>query len=162
MSTRSVVHWRASSSRSSISASSHRLHKARDEAQSQLQELTQHISGDSAKLSVLREAVAAAEPQLEQLREDHEFRQESLREAEARLADWQQRWETHNRDTGEASRAGEVERTRVDYLDRQALEADRRREALVNERAGLDLDALAGRSSRSNCAMKPRRPRWTV
>ncbi|RBL01982.1 chromosome segregation protein SMC, partial [Xanthomonas oryzae pv. oryzae] len=113
---------------------SHRLHKARDEAQSQLQELTQHISGDSAKLSVLREAVAAAEPQLEQLREDHEFRQESLREAEARLADWQQRWETHNRDTGEASRAGEVERTRVDYLDRQALEADRRREALVNER----------------------------
>ncbi|MCF5925451.1 chromosome segregation protein SMC, partial [Xanthomonas perforans] len=51
---------------------SHRLHKARDEAQSQLQELTQHISGDSAKLSVLREAVAAAEPQLEQLREDHE------------------------------------------------------------------------------------------
>ncbi|MCC5096479.1 chromosome segregation protein SMC [Xanthomonas campestris] len=122
---------------------SHRLHKARDEAQSQLQELTQHISGDSAKLAVLREAVADAEPQLEQLREDHDFRQDALREAEARLADWQQRWETHNRDTGEASRAGEVERTRVDYLDRQSLEADRRREALVNERAGLDLDALA-------------------
>uniref|UniRef100_UPI000D55C480 chromosome segregation protein SMC n=1 Tax=Xanthomonas fragariae TaxID=48664 RepID=UPI000D55C480 len=122
---------------------SHRLHKARDEAQSQLQELTQHISGDSAKLAVLREAVDAAEPQLEHLREDHEFRQEALREAEARLADWQQRWETHNRDTGEASRAGEVERTRVDYLDRQSLEAERRREALVNEGAGLDLDALA-------------------
>lgn len=122
---------------------SQRLHKARDEAQSQLQELTQHISGDAAKLAVLREAVAAAEPQLEQLREENEFKQEALREAEARLADWQQRWEHHSRDTGEASRAGEVERTRVDYLDRQALEAERRREALASERAGLDLDALA-------------------
>ncbi|HYP71726.1 MAG TPA: chromosome segregation protein SMC [Variovorax sp.] len=122
---------------------SQRLHKARDEAQSQLQELTQHITGDAARLAVLSEAVAAAEPQLEQLREENEIKQEALREAEARLSDWQQRWEHHSRDTGEASRAGEVERTRVDYLDRQALEADRRREALVGERAGLDLDALA-------------------
>ncbi|MEQ4574185.1 MAG: chromosome segregation protein SMC [Gammaproteobacteria bacterium] len=121
---------------------SQRLHKARDEAQSQLQELIQHISSDSAKLAVLQEAVAQAEPKLEQLREENEFKQEALREAEARLADWQQRWESHNRDTGEASRAGEVERTRVDYLDKQAMEAERRREALVSERAGLDLEAL--------------------
>jgi len=122
---------------------SQRLHKARDEAQSQLQELTQHITGDAARLAVLKEAVDAAEPQLEQLREENEFKQEALRDAEARLADWQQRWEHHTRDTGEASRAGEVERTRVDYLDRQALEAERRREALAGERAGLDLDSLA-------------------
>ncbi len=79
---------------------SQRLHKARDEAQGQLQELTQHIGGDAAKLAVLREAVAAAEPQLEQLREENEFKQEALREAEARLADWQRRWEHHGRDTG--------------------------------------------------------------
>ncbi|MEE7546850.1 AAA family ATPase, partial [Xanthomonas sp. Kuri4-1] len=97
---------------------SQRLNKARDEARSQLQELTQHITGDGARLAVLREAVETAEPELEQLREENEFKQEALREAEARLADWQLRWETHTRDTGEASRAGEVERTRVDYLDR--------------------------------------------
>ncbi len=122
---------------------SQRLNKARDEARSQLQELTQHITGDGARLAVLREAVETAEPELEQLRDENEFKQEALREAEARLADWQLRWETHTRDTGEASRAGEVERTRVDYLDRQALEAERRREALAGERAGLDLEALA-------------------
>src|SRR5690606_32801945 len=46
-------------------------------------------------------------------------------------------------EAGEAARAAEVERTRVDYLDRQSLESDRRREALSAERAGLDLDALA-------------------
>ncbi|WP_305804876.1 chromosome segregation protein SMC [Stenotrophomonas sp. YIM B06876] len=121
---------------------SQRLHKARTEAQQALAELGQHISGDEARLGVLREAVDLAEPQLEQLQEDNEFRQEALREAEARLADWQQRWESHTRTTSEASRSGEVERTRVDYLDRQILEADRRRESLIGERAGLDLEAL--------------------
>ena len=35
-----------------------------------------------------------------------------------------------------------AERTRVDYLDKQILDADRRREALAAERAGLDVDAL--------------------
>ncbi len=122
---------------------SQRLHKARDETTQALAELGQHISGDEAKLTVLREAVDLAEPQLEQLQEENEIKQEALRDAEAKLADWQARWEAHTRNTSEASRAGEVERTRVDYLDRQVLEADRRREALSAERAGLDLDALA-------------------
>ncbi|MCF7752074.1 chromosome segregation protein SMC [Bacillus subtilis subsp. subtilis] len=122
---------------------SQRLNKARDEAQQALDELGQHISGDQAKLMVLREAVDEAAPRLEQLQEENEIKQEALRDAEARLADWQQRWEAHTRSTSEASRAGEVERTRVDYLDRQVLEADRRREALSAERTGLDLDALA-------------------
>ena len=122
---------------------SERLHRARDETQQALAELGRHISGDEARLAVLREAVETAEPQLEQLQEDNELRQDALREAEAALADWQQRWESHTRDTSEASRAGEVERTRVDYLDRQILEADRRHQALVAERSGLDLEALA-------------------
>ncbi len=120
-----------------------RLHKARDETRQALAELGQHIGSDEARLVVLREAVADAEPQLEQLQEENEFRQEGLREAETALHDWQQRWESHNRNASEATRSGEVERTRVDYLDRQILEADRRREALAAERAGLDMDALA-------------------
>ncbi|MGH8088798.1 MAG: chromosome segregation SMC family protein, partial [Stenotrophomonas sp.] len=122
---------------------SQRLNKARDETQQALAELGQHISGDESKLIVLRDAVELAEPQLEQLQEENEIKQEALRDAEARLADWQARWEAHIRSTSEASRAGEVERTRVDYLDRQVLEADRRREALAVERGGLDLESLA-------------------
>lgn len=121
---------------------SQRLHKARDETQQALAELGQHISGDEARLMVLREAVDAATPQLEQLQEENEIKQDSLREAEARLGDWQARWEQHSSQSSEASRSGDVERTRVDYLDRQVLEADRRRETLQSERAGLDVDAL--------------------
>ncbi len=121
---------------------SQRLHKARDEAEQALAELGQHISGDQARQTVLDTAIEAASPQLEHLQEEHEIRQDSLREAEAALAQWQQRWEQHSRQSSEASRAGDVERTRVDYLDKQLLEADRRREALQAERAGLDVDAL--------------------
>ena len=120
-----------------------RLFKARDEAQAALAELGQHIDDDQTKLTVLREAVDEATPRLEQLQFDDESKREALHDAEAKLADWQQRWDAHSRETAEASRAAEVERTRVDYLDKQAFEADRRREALSGERMGLDLEALA-------------------
>jgi chromosome segregation protein len=35
----------------------------------------------------------------------------------------------------EATRAADVERTKIEYLDKQGLDADRRREALAAERA---------------------------
>ncbi|MBP6796995.1 MAG: chromosome segregation protein SMC [Luteimonas sp.] len=120
-----------------------RLHKAREETRHALEEIGAHISGDESRLEDLQAAIAEADPQLDALREDDGIRQEALRNAEEALADWQQRWDAHNRDQNEASRAGDVERTRVDYLDRQSLDADRRREQLSGERALLDLDALA-------------------
>src|SRR5690554_1070315 len=120
-----------------------RLVKAREETRHALEEIGAHISGDQARLEELQAAIAEAEPRLEALREDDGVRQEALREAEEALADWQQRWEEHQREQNQAARAGDVERTRVDYLDRQALDADRRREQLQAERAALDLEALS-------------------
>ncbi len=120
-----------------------RLQRARDEAQAALSELGQHIQGDQSRLHVLSAAIAEAEPQLSGLQADDGVRQDALRDAEAALADWQQRHDTHAREQSEATRAGDVERTRVDYLDRQAFEAERRREQLASERAAFDLAALA-------------------
>ncbi|WP_202840520.1 chromosome segregation protein SMC [Luteimonas saliphila] len=120
-----------------------RLHKAREETRHALEEIGSHISGDQARLETLQAAIDEAEPQLASLREDDEVRQEALRNAEEALADWQQRWEAHQREQNEAARAGDVERTRVDYLDRQSLDADRRRQQLEAERGALDLAALA-------------------
>lgn len=120
-----------------------RLQRARDEAQSALAELGEHIGGDQARLQTLQAAIAEAEPELARLQADDGVRQQALREAEAALADWQQRWDKHAAEASEAARAGDVERTRVDYLDRQAFDAEQRREQLAAERAALDLDALA-------------------
>lgn len=122
---------------------SERLLKARDEARAQLAEIGAHIDQDQLRLDTLHESIADAEPRLAQLQDEDAVRQDMLREAETALADWQNRWEAHNREQGDAAREGDVERTRVDYLDRQSLEAQRRREQLQAERAGLDLEALS-------------------
>jgi chromosome segregation protein len=120
-----------------------RLQRARSEAETALAELGVHISGDESRLGELQAAIAAAEPEHARLRSEDEAQQGALQQAEAALADWQQRADAHGRDRAEANRAADVERTRVDYLDRQALDASRRREALAAERANLDVDALA-------------------
>lgn len=122
---------------------SSRLQRARDEALAQLSEIASHIGSDQARLDALRDALENDEPRLETLREEEVARQDALRDAEQKLADWQQRWDAHARAQSEASRAAEVERTRLEAFDRQALEAERRREALSNERTGLDVEALA-------------------
>ncbi|MFC5578199.1 chromosome segregation protein SMC [Lysobacter niabensis] len=120
-----------------------RLQRARDEAMNQLAEIATHIGSDQSKLDVLRASIEESEPRLEQLRIEDDARQDALRDAENRLNDWQQRWDAHTRAQSEAARAADVERTRIEHLDRQSLDADRRREALTSERAGLDLTALA-------------------
>jgi chromosome segregation protein len=120
-----------------------RLQRARDEAQSALSEIGGHISGDQQKLDVLRESVADAEPQLAAMQADDGARQDAWRDTEARLADWQQRWDAHSKAQADATRAGDVERTRIEHLDRQILDADRRRQQLGAERTGLDLAALS-------------------
>src|SRR5690606_35636758 len=78
-----------------------RLQRAREEARSALAELGEHISGDEAQLQVLRAAVEEAEPELARLQADDQARQEALREVEAKLADWQQRWDAHAREQSE-------------------------------------------------------------
>ncbi len=120
-----------------------RLQRARDEAQQALSEIGLHIDTDQSRLDGLRMQIAEAEPQLDTLKEADGDRQQALHDAETRLADWQQRWDAHSRAQSEAARAGDVERTKVDYLDRQSLDADRRREQLTSERGALDMTALA-------------------
>ena len=120
-----------------------RLQRARDEAMQALSEIGLHIENDQQRLDTLRAGIDEAEPRLEMLREEDGARQEFLQEAEGKLADWQQRWDAHSRDQAEASRAAEVERTKVDYLDRQSLDAERRREQLNGERSALDVNLLA-------------------
>ncbi|PJJ96131.1 chromosome segregation protein SMC [Lysobacteraceae bacterium NML03-0222] len=120
-----------------------RLATARDEAEAALSEIVAHIGSDEETLMVLQESLMENEPRLAELREADVEHQDALREAESQLAQWQQSWETQSREQAEAARAGDVERTRVDYLDRQLLDAQRRRERLAEERTGLDLEQLA-------------------
>ena len=122
---------------------SSRLVKARDETRRQLSQMAEHIGSDQSRLDVLLAAIEVDEPRLESLQEQDHDRQEALHAAEAALASWQQRWDDHSRAQADATRAADVERTRIEQLERQSLDAERRRQALTAERDGLDVATLA-------------------
>ncbi|HEX5755849.1 MAG TPA: chromosome segregation protein SMC [Arenimonas sp.] len=119
-----------------------RLRRSRDEAATQLSQLGEHIDGDERQYQDLQANMAESEPRLEALREEEAGRQDALREAEAALQDWQKRWDSYAREQAEAARWAEVERTKIEYLEKQALDAGRRREQLGSERSGLDTASL--------------------
>ena len=120
-----------------------RLETARAEADAAFAQIGEHITGDERQLGELRAAIADADPQLLILKSGDNERQEALRIAELALNDWQQRWDAYALAQAESTRWAEVERTKIEYLEKQSADAVRRREALVAERAGLDTSALA-------------------
>ncbi len=119
-----------------------RLEQAHQVAKAALDELSGLIEGDQAQLAELNAAIAAAEPSLGELARNDAMQQDALHAAETALADLQQRLNASTGAHAEVARAAEVERTRIDFLDKQSLDAARRRDALTSERAGLDLAAL--------------------
>jgi chromosome segregation protein len=119
-----------------------RLQRAQANAEREHGELSAQIANDREQIESLRQAVAEGEPKLEALQQMREDTAEATRQAEARLADWQQRWDGYTRTAGESSRAAEVERTKLNYLDRQAVDLSRRREALEAEQQATDVAAL--------------------
>ncbi|MBS0570427.1 MAG: AAA family ATPase, partial [Proteobacteria bacterium] len=120
-----------------------RLERAREETEKARAELGEHIGGDRQQIELLRAALAEGEPRLAALHEAAAKTAQAQRDAEAKLAEWQAQWDTYAKSSGEASKEAEVERTRLDYLDKQALETARRLEMLRSERQGADFDALS-------------------
>ncbi|MFI5291014.1 MAG: chromosome segregation protein SMC, partial [Polyangia bacterium] len=119
-----------------------RLQRAQADAEREHAELAAHIATDREQTESLALALAEGEPKLEMLQQLQDDTLEAQRETETKLADWQQRWDTHMRTAGESSRAAEVERTKLNYLDRQSLDLSRRREALEAEQKATDVAAL--------------------
>ncbi|MEO9077923.1 MAG: chromosome segregation protein SMC [Rhodanobacter sp.] len=119
-----------------------RLQRAHGDAEREHVELATHITTDRDQIEALRLALAEGEPKLEALQQLQDDTGEAQRSTEAKLADWQQNWDSHTRHAGESNRAAEVERTKLNYLDRQALDLARRREVLETEQKATDVAAL--------------------
>ena len=72
---------------------------------------------------------------------------ESLRDAEVKIVDWQTQWDTYAKSSAEAGQAAEVERTRLDLLDKQAMESGRRLELLREEKRAANVQTLSDQST---------------
>ena len=120
-----------------------RLERARVETEHALGELGEHIGADNQQIEHLRAALDEGEPRLALLNAAATETGDVLREAEAQLAQWQNQWDAYAKAGAEAAQAAEVERTRLNYLDKQVLENGRRLEALREEKRAADLNALS-------------------
>jgi len=121
---------------------SEQLERTRQETERAHAELAEHIDADRRRFEELAALLADAEPQLEALHEADENAGEVLRASETKLGDWQAQWDEHARATSQAAQAAEVERTRLDYLDKQAVQGDQRRTTLEAERSAANIDEL--------------------
>jgi chromosome segregation protein len=119
-----------------------RLQRAQVDTEREHHELATHIATDREQVETLRLALSEGEPKLEALQQMQDETADTQRETETKLADWQQRWDGYTRTAGEASRAAEVERTKLAYLDRQSMDLGKRKETLDNEQKATDVAAL--------------------
>ena len=118
------------------------LQRARDETERAHGELAVHIADDRARHDELQGLLGETEPKMAELRAADEAAAEAARVAETKLGEWQAQWDSHAGVSSQATQSAEVERTRIDYLDRQLLQGDQRRTALETERTASNLDDL--------------------
>ena len=112
------------------------------ELNSQDSQLAEQLDADQRQALQLEDALAIDAPQLQELAELNERNAETLQAAEAAQSAWQQRFAECSQRAALASKQAEVERTRIELLERQTLDKLKRGDALSQERALFNIDAL--------------------
>ena len=128
------------------------IQHSKETRQRQQQELSQtedawneveaHIRIDTQRLEDLQQELLELEPELEQLRERAETSSEALVEAEQAMHTWQTEWDDFNRRAAAPAQTAEVERTRINHLERQLQQQTQRLERQQQEQQGLSSAAL--------------------
>ncbi|NLO80265.1 MAG: chromosome segregation protein SMC [Xanthomonadaceae bacterium] len=107
-----------------------------------LQELEQSIAGDRGRLVELERRLAELEPELELVRDREDEAAAALDEAQEALDAWQQEWEEFNRAAAEPARTAQVEKARIEQLERRGQELLWRQERLQRAQDEVDLPTL--------------------
>ncbi len=112
------------------------------EADTQGAHLAEQLDADERQAKTLTEVLVIDEPKLESLLDISERDVDNLKAAEAAQSEWQGRFSVHTQSSSAASKMTEVERTRIELLDRTAQDKIKRRNALIAEQGIFNLDAL--------------------
>jgi chromosome segregation protein len=114
------------------------------EAESSLLHLAEQLRADQTQAELLESTLEIDEPKLESLLEISERDGDSLKNAEAAQSDWQRRFAEHSSQASSAAKMTEVERTRIEMLERTMQDKLKRRDALSSELGIFNLEALSG------------------
>jgi len=110
----------------------------RDKTEQAWNEVQAHIKVDGERLEQLARELAENEPALERATGVADTSRERLEQADAAMHDWQTGWDTFNRRSNEVSQTAQVERTRIDHLEQQQNQIQRRIERIAQERTQYD------------------------
>jgi chromosome segregation protein len=121
---------------------------ARDNRKQQQQDLEQveqawreveaHRDQDEQRLKELNASLEEQTPLLEQAKEEEQIVSEALAQAEHAMQAWQGEWEAFNQQAAEPAQTAQVERTRINHLEQQEGNLERRLQRLEEELGRLD------------------------
>lgn len=108
------------------------------ELEQALQEAEHTLSHDREQLEEINLILEQSEPQLEMQRESQVTTNETLQQAEQAMHEWQVAWEDYNRRAAEPSQEAQVERTRMEQLERHIGQLQQRLQKINEEKQNLD------------------------
>ncbi|PSQ90531.1 MAG: chromosome segregation protein SMC, partial [Proteobacteria bacterium SW_6_67_9] len=136
-----------------ISSTEQQIQHAQDQQQRSRDELAQverehgetaqHIRADRDRLEQLDAALAEDQPQHEQLKESRDASAQALEAAEAAMRQWQGEWDDFQARAAEPAQTAQVQRSRMEQLERHIEQARQRLQRIESERGELDTDSVA-------------------
>ncbi|WP_316364461.1 chromosome segregation protein SMC [Candidatus Thiodiazotropha sp. CDECU1] len=109
-----------------------------DQVEQALQESEAHKSQDEARLSELNTTLQQEQPKLDEAQAEEAQHAEALQQAEQAMQAWQHEWEQFNQKAAEPAQTAQVERTRINHLEQQGGNLERRLQRLDEELGRLD------------------------
>jgi chromosome segregation protein len=106
-------------------------------AEQSLAETLRHAAEDRDKLNACEQTLAALEPREATLSAQLDLADAQLHDAEDQLNDWQEHWQNIQQRIAEPTRQAQVEKARMEQLERQLSQTSQRLERLHQETASL-------------------------
>ena len=112
-------------------------------AEQTLADVEEHIRIDSTRLAELTHNIEAIGPELATTTERSVQSAAALKDAEQAMRAWQEEWNEFNQRAAEHAQAAQVERTRLDHLDRHMQQLDDRLQRMDEEQQTLGSQSVA-------------------
>ncbi|OBS11026.1 chromosome segregation protein SMC [Acidihalobacter prosperus] len=112
--------------------------QALEQAEAALRESRRILEADESKADSLNQTLSARAPEAADAEVFERETMQALEGAELAMADWQRRWDDFNHRANEPAQRAQVERTRMEHLERQLHGLGERHERLSRETDSLD------------------------
>ncbi|HAJ92136.1 MAG TPA: chromosome segregation protein SMC [Gammaproteobacteria bacterium] len=113
-------------------------------AEQTLADVEEHIRVDTTRLEELARDIEAIGPELASATERSGQSAAALKDAEQAMHAWQEEWNEFNQRAAERAQVAQVERTRLDHLDRHMQQLDDRLQRMDEEQQTLGDQSVAG------------------